>query len=244
MFTNRSVWNVLVFLTMWYETKQLASLQLLSESLKQQSLKLACLSFRSSVMPSKTTVRHLYGVNRTTDLQCVGNICGEHKFRIIAEWERKNRPKCAVQYWLITEWILKVKWPQYRNLRPYCHNSCKILKPWGPPKILDKGYRVFSGVKAAEACRRPFTPSSTEVEGKVELFPIWVFVAFSTVNVTCYLQYHLVSDSNTDHRLLLTFLRRGRHNSSTFVESVKEKSSRTGWVYGVLLVWSVNIHSR
>ena len=64
--------------------KRLTAVQLLSEGLKQQSMKLAGPSLRGSLMPSKTTVRHSYGIKRTTTLQCVANICGQHTVAIVA----------------------------------------------------------------------------------------------------------------------------------------------------------------
>ena len=43
-------------------------------------------------------------------------------------------------------------------------------RPWGPPSLLYDGYWVFLGGKAAGAWRWPPIPSSTEVEGRVELY--------------------------------------------------------------------------
>ena len=43
-------------------------------------------------------------------------------------------------------------------------------RPWGPPNLLHKGYRVFPGGKAAGAWRWTPTPSSAEVKEKIELY--------------------------------------------------------------------------
>ena len=44
-------------------------------------------------------------------------------------------------------------------------------RPWGPPSLLYNWYRVFTGGKAAGACRWQPTPSSAEVKERVELTP-------------------------------------------------------------------------
>ena len=84
---------------------------------------------------------------------------------------RKNRLKRAVQ--VLADNEVRVNTESYMaaavNFRSHCHNSCIILKPWGPTNLLYNGYRLFPGVKAAGAWRRPLTPSNAEVEGKVEL---------------------------------------------------------------------------
>ena len=41
-------------------------------------------------------------------------------------------------------------------------------RSWGPPSLLHKWYRVFPGGKAAEVWRWQPTPSSAEVEGRVQ----------------------------------------------------------------------------
>jgi len=43
-------------------------------------------------------------------------------------------------------------------------------RPCGPPSLLNNGYRVFPGSKAAGAWRWPPTPSSTEVNERVQLY--------------------------------------------------------------------------
>ena len=43
-------------------------------------------------------------------------------------------------------------------------------RPWGPPSPLYNGYRFFPGGKAAGAWRWPPTPSSVEVNERVELY--------------------------------------------------------------------------
>ena len=43
-------------------------------------------------------------------------------------------------------------------------------RPWCPPSLLYNGYRVFPGGKAAGVWSWSPTPSSTEVEGRVELY--------------------------------------------------------------------------
>ena len=43
-------------------------------------------------------------------------------------------------------------------------------RPWGPPSLLYNWYRVFPGGKAAGAWRWTPTPSSSEVEERVELY--------------------------------------------------------------------------
>ena len=60
-------------------------------------------------------------------------------------------------------------------------------RPWVPPSLLYNGYRVFPGGKAAEAWRRPPTPSSAEVKARVELYPYSpceATVACSSVKLT------------------------------------------------------------
>ena len=51
--------------------------------------------------------------------------------------------------------------------------------PWGPPSLLYNGYRVFSVVKAVEACRwlpTPFYRRSYRKSRVIPLFPLWSFV--------------------------------------------------------------------
>ena len=50
--------------------------------------------------------------------------------------------------------------------RDFLHPSRPALGPTQSPV----GYRVFAGCKATGACRWPPTPSSTEVQGRIELY--------------------------------------------------------------------------
>jgi len=43
-------------------------------------------------------------------------------------------------------------------------------RSWGTPSLLNDGYRVFSGGKAAGPWRRTPTPSSADVKERVELY--------------------------------------------------------------------------
>jgi hypothetical protein len=43
-------------------------------------------------------------------------------------------------------------------------------RPWGPTNLLYNGYRVFPGGKAARVWHWTLTPSSAEVEERVELY--------------------------------------------------------------------------
>jgi len=47
--------------------------------------------------------------------------------------------------------------------------TCPV-RPWGPPTLLYKGYRVFPGCKSAGVWCLPPTPSSAEVKERVELY--------------------------------------------------------------------------
>jgi hypothetical protein len=56
-------------------------------------------------------------------------------------------------------------------------------RPWGPSRLLYNGYRVsFSGVKRLGGGADHPHPSSADVNERVELLPIWAFVASSRVN--------------------------------------------------------------
>ena len=47
--------------------------------------------------------------------------------------------------------------------------TCSV-RNWGPPNLLYSLYRVFPGGKVVGTWRWPSTPSSAEVEGRVELY--------------------------------------------------------------------------
>ena len=75
-------------------------------------------------------------------------------------------------------------------------------RPWGPPSLLYKGFRVFPGDKADGAWRWPPTPSSAEVKERTELYIFWAFVASSRVNFT--LKYSPIYDKNVKGKVIPT----------------------------------------
>jgi len=88
-----------------------------------------------------------------------------HKYSIFVQvsrtlWGRDSSVGIAIRYGLDSAGI-ESRW---RQDIPHPADW-----PWSPPSLLYNGYRVFLGGKAAGAWHRPPTPSSDDVQERVEL---------------------------------------------------------------------------
>jgi hypothetical protein len=66
-------------------------------------------------------------------------------------------------------------------------------RPWGPPSLLYEGYRVFSGVKAADH-PPPLLATTSRMSRPINIHPppLWDFVACYRANFTFYLGQILI----------------------------------------------------
>jgi len=90
--------------------------------------------------------------------------------------------------------------------------GCEIFRthpdrPWGPPSLLNRGYRVFPGVKLPGLGLDHPPPSSAKVKEKVKLLHLWAFVVCYRVKFSLPYYYFLLLLLLLLLRLLLLNLR-------------------------------------